>query len=425
MPIPETIEASVKRILPEPALTVTRKRLNIVSDQVLDITQLGERIDFLANALSESEDIATRNSNILKSLASNLNVEVCVTDIDGYLQRTLQRPVEQRTIEEKTYLKYCLTYEEILKTSNEVKEIRGYFHNQIPHLIDQLNPDKTSPSVIITGSMAYKILILHLWNSPESPIFDQLCREYKHDESAKIAFTTLIDCITPRDVDIIITDPKQHYETIEKIEAFIDQIKIIHPDHTIHEDKIIPGQEQRIDFKSGKGKTNRIALVGAAPFPNCIHCTVDITSRILTDHTESAPEAARYTVVPYDNNSVPIRSIDSIIMDELACLQRKYGGGEERIKKAIIRLFVLAELESRKPALNPASRITLLHALCSIEGIHQNIDNTIEKLRQQPLYIICHEDHLLGATLYPLHSSAQPAPSCQTSSDAVSVKYAG
>ncbi|WP_345195523.1 hypothetical protein, partial [Kistimonas scapharcae] len=71
--------------------------------------------------------------------------------------------------------------------------------------------------------------------------------------------------------------------------------------------------------------------------------------------------------------------------------------GEERIQKAITRLFMIAFLECQQPKLDSVSRMALLYALDSLPGEDPIITALVEQLRQRPFYIICHEGRFQGA----------------------------
>ncbi len=138
--------------------------------------------------------------------------------------------------------------------------------------------------------------------------------------------------------------------------------------------------------------TDRLTVTGTGEYPENIHYVIDVTMGFYPDK----PSPEHYTTVAYSNSHIHIRRMDDIILDELGSIKIKFAG-EERIQKAITRLFMIAFLECQQPKLDSVSRMALLYALDSLPGEDPIITALAEQLRQRPFYIICHEGRFQGA----------------------------
>ncbi|WP_211830006.1 hypothetical protein [Kistimonas asteriae] len=205
--------------------------------------------------------------------------------------------------------------------------------------------------------------------------------------------------MTPRDTDLIVLNHSQFNNIVERLKVLLEYARF-EPSSSV----IARGREGATYLDTVR-TTDRLTVAGTGKFPDNIHYVVDVTMGFYPDQ----PSSDHYTTITYGNGHIHICRMDDIILDELDSIKIKFAG-EERIQKAITRLFMIAFLECQQPKLDSVSRMALLYALDSLPGEDPIITALAEQLRQRPFYIICHEGRFQGARKAEPNRPASSSP---------------
>ncbi len=369
------------------------KRSNLSLDQVPSITVLSHRIDFIAKKTRNMPKDEVVYRLTLAFIALHLDIEISVLFIDSNTPNEMPRDPSRVQPEQRPPLVNYFTHPLSPYTESErIRALRDYFHQKTPAILAELNATETGMPVVLTGSMAFQLQILSLWDNVADATLSRLYEQAAQSLPAGITHNHMQACMIPRDTDLIVLNHSQFTVIVERLKTSLDHARMEHQDlRRANGSVVTSGPEQRTAHNKTI-TTDRLIVMGTESYPENIHYSIDVTMGTYPDQ----PSPDHYTTLSHGNSNIHLRRMDDIVLDELDIIQIKYVG-EERIQKAITRLFMIAFLECQQPTLDSVSRIALLHALDSLPGEDPIIKALAEQLRQRPFYIICHEGRFQGA----------------------------
>ena len=382
------------------------KLFELSREQAPTMTVLSHRIDCIAQQTSNMPEDESAYRLALFNIALELDIEISVIYIDSDTTQDTEREPNRPQPEQRPPLVNYFSHPLFPFPERErIQALRDYFHLTIPAILADLNADETGMPVVLTGSMAFQLQILSLWDNAADSTLSLLYEQAAQHLPTGITHNHMQACMTPRDTDLIILIRNQFTEIVERLKSSLNRARLEHW-NLQHKDGDVDtsGLKEMTDHNNKKLTTDRIFVTSTDPFPENIPYVVDVAMGLYPDQ----PSPDHYTTLPYGNSNIHLRRMDDIILDELDIIKIK-SVGEERIQKAITRLFMIAFLECQQPKLDSISRIALLYALDSLPGEDPIITTLAEQLRQRPFYIICHKGHFQGARQAVPDRSAPPS----------------
>ncbi|WOG26686.1 hypothetical protein [Endozoicomonas sp. 8E] len=332
------------------------------------VTVSSKRIDILKSEFPTIANLEQSTVSCRKKINKNIAfIAGCVKDLDNSKELSLAKTADNNEpnpaqIKNGRFKKQASNKPDTLANfvvntffrvdTQETLETRAYFHEQIASEVQALN-HKNKP-VVYLGSRAYQTQVQSRWGS------QALKRATGSDLlPGEISREVIERSVTPRDTDLLVLNKEQFSEIKERLYDRLEE--------AARAGGYLPEKCVLLTTKVGEelyyGK-------------KCFFCNLIL--RLKEGYTKkdwvyvvdliTPVDSGPSTLLPYDSpvlasgNPTLARPLTSIMIDELN-LAVGQAAGPARALMAMMRINVLAALESSEPKLDSISGIVLMHVL--------------------------------------------------------------